>query len=100
MDLSQLLSSLVALLMLDTKTSGQEPFPCSEAPPPCPVSPHPTSPDSSSDPGTRVAVFEVWAAVLMLLAALVTRGSSVSAALKRSWRTFTGTGILSSAKTT
>ncbi|XP_074549511.1 rotatin isoform X3 [Halichoeres trimaculatus] len=67
--LKQLLSTLVAVLMLDTK---------------------------GLDAGTRDAVCVCWADVFMLLATLVRRDSSasypsVSAALGRRWRTFAGT---------
>ncbi|KAM8823007.1 rotatin isoform 2-T2 [Spinachia spinachia] len=67
--LERLLTSLVAVLMLDTK---------------------------GLDPGTRDVVCVCWADVFMLLATLVRRDSSaaypsVSAALGRRWRTFAGT---------
>ncbi|XP_037312246.2 rotatin [Pungitius pungitius] len=67
--LKQLLTSLVAVLMLDTK---------------------------GLDAGTRDVVCVCWADVFMLLATLVRRDSSaaypsVSAALGRRWRTFAGT---------
>ncbi|XP_070783994.1 rotatin [Enoplosus armatus] len=67
--LKQLLTTLVAVLMLDTK---------------------------GLDAGTRDAVCVCWADVFMLLATLVRRDSSaahpsVSAALGRRWRTFAGT---------
>ncbi|XP_022063068.2 rotatin isoform X3 [Acanthochromis polyacanthus] len=67
--LKQLLSTLVAVLMLDTK---------------------------GLDAGTRDVVCVCWADVFMLLATLVKRDSSaahpsVSAALGRRWRTFAGT---------
>ncbi|XP_029979443.1 rotatin [Sphaeramia orbicularis] len=67
--LKQLLASLVAVLMLDTK---------------------------GLDAGTRDVVCMCWADVFMLLATLVRRDSSaaypsVSAALGRRWRTFAGT---------
>ncbi|XP_028288914.1 rotatin isoform X2 [Parambassis ranga] len=67
--LKQLLSTLVAVLMLDTK---------------------------GLDAGTRAVVCVCWADVFMLLATLVKRDSSaahpsVSAALGRRWRTFAGT---------
>ncbi|CAJ1082277.1 rotatin isoform X2 [Xyrichtys novacula] len=67
--LKQLLTTLAAVLMLDTK---------------------------GLDAGTRAAVCVCWADVFMLLATLVRRDSSasypsVSAALGRRWRTFTGT---------
>uniref|UniRef100_A0A8C4I5V3 Rotatin n=1 Tax=Dicentrarchus labrax TaxID=13489 RepID=A0A8C4I5V3_DICLA len=67
--LKHLLTTLVAMLMLDTK---------------------------GIDAGTRDAVCVCWADVFMLLATLVRRDSSaaypsVSAALGRRWRTFAGT---------
>ncbi|XP_031705992.1 rotatin isoform X1 [Anarrhichthys ocellatus] len=67
--LKQLLTTLVAVLMLDTK---------------------------GLDAGTRDVVCVCWADVFMLLATLVRRDSSatypsVSAALGRRWRTFAGT---------
>ncbi|XP_026218879.1 rotatin isoform X2 [Anabas testudineus] len=67
--LKQLLTTLVAVLMLDTK---------------------------GLDPGTRDRVCVCWADVFMLLATLVRRDSlaaypSVSAALGRRWRIFAGT---------
>ncbi|XP_034562939.1 rotatin isoform X2 [Notolabrus celidotus] len=67
--LKQLVATLVAVLMLDTK---------------------------GLDAGTRDAVCVCWADVFMLLATLVRRDSSasypsVSAALGRRWRTFAGT---------
>ncbi|XP_039982476.1 rotatin isoform X2 [Xiphias gladius] len=67
--LKQLLTTLVAVLMLDTK---------------------------GLDAGTRDTVCVCWADVFMLLATLVRRDSlaaypSVSAALGRRWRTFAGT---------
>ncbi|XP_029314100.1 LOW QUALITY PROTEIN: rotatin [Cottoperca gobio] len=67
--LKQLLTTLVAALMLDTK---------------------------GLDAGTRAALGVCWADVFMLLATLVRRDSSaaypsVSAALGRRWRTFAGT---------
>ncbi|XP_035511921.1 rotatin [Morone saxatilis] len=67
--LKHLLTTLVAILMLDTK---------------------------GLDAGTRDAVCVCWADVFMLLATLVRRDSSaaypsVSAALGRRWRTFAGT---------
>ncbi|XP_035475214.2 rotatin isoform X3 [Scophthalmus maximus] len=74
--LKQLLTTLVAVLMLDTRGLGQNL---------CKI-----------DAGTQNTVCLCWADVFMLLATLVRRDSSaaypsVSAALGKRWRTFAGT---------